>query len=131
MQIQPTISFINVDASVALEARIRARVAHFDHLFPNLTSCRVTVEREASHHRQGHHYRVRIDLRAPGHELVVDHSPPRHKEAEDPYVALRDAFDAMDRQAEDLARRMRGDVKTHAIPAHGRVAEIDTAAGAD
>jgi hypothetical protein len=33
---------------------------------------------------------------------------------EDPYIALRDAFDAVVRRLEDVARRQRGDVKTHA-----------------
>ena len=129
MQIEPSITFVNVEPSTALQSRIRARIARLDRLFPNLTGCRVTVARDDSHHRQGRHYRVRIDVRAPGHELVVDHAPPQRDTTQDPYVALRDAFDAMDRRVQDLARRMRGDVKTHALPAHGRVSEIDAASG--
>ncbi len=129
MQIEPIISFVHVDVSDALESRIRARIAHLDRLFPNLGACRVTVTRDDSHRHQGRHYHVRIHVTAPGHELEVDHQRPSHEGAEDPYVALRDAFDAMDRRVEDLARTMRGDVKTHLAPAHGRVAEIDPAAG--
>jgi ribosome-associated translation inhibitor RaiA len=43
---------------------------------------------------------VRIDLKVPGKEIVVnrDHD-------EDIYVALRDAFDVARRQLEDHARR--------------------------
>jgi cold shock CspA family protein len=55
----------------------------------------------------------------PSHEIVVnrDHD-------EDPYVALRDAFDAVTRRLEDIARKHRGDVKAHETPLHGAVARI-------
>jgi hypothetical protein len=33
---------------------------------------------------------------------------------EDVYIAIRDAFDAAVRRVEDQARRLRGDVKSHA-----------------
>jgi hypothetical protein len=46
------------------------------------------------------HFEVRIDLRIPGHELVVN-----HKDDEDVYVALREAFASMVRRLEDTARR--------------------------
>jgi ribosome-associated translation inhibitor RaiA len=44
----------------------------------------------------------------PGAELVANHA-----QHEDIYVAVRDAFQAITRQLEDHARRLRGDVKTH------------------
>lgn len=43
---------------------------------------------------------------------------------EDVYVVIRDAFDAMQRQLEDFARRQRGEVKAHEPPLHGRVADL-------
>jgi len=61
------------------------------------------------HHQQGKQFNVRIDIGVPGSEIVVNRD-----HAEDVYVALRDAFDAAKRQLEDYARKMRGDVKTHA-----------------
>jgi cold shock CspA family protein len=48
---------------------------------------------------------------------------------EDVYVALRDAFDAMARQLEEVARAQRGDVKAHALPQHGRVTRLVTDEG--
>ena len=95
--------------SEALEARIRERVAKLDEVHPNITGCTVTVEEQRAHHRQGRWFNVRVAVHLPEHEIVVnrDHD-------EDPYVALRDAFDAVTRRVEDVARRQRGDVKTHA-----------------
>ena len=129
MHVEPIITYLNVEPSAALDAKVRERIAHLDRMFPNLNSCRVAISRDDSHHHQGRHYRVRIDVTAPGHELVADRAPPQHQAHEDPFVALRDAFDAIERRVQDLAREMRGDVKTHVAPAHGRIVEIDHAAG--
>lgn len=113
MQVEPHITFRNMQPSDAVEAVIRERVTRLDRLFPNLTSCRVTIEEHHRHHQQGNLFQVRVDVTAPGHELVASREPDAHHAHEDVYVAVRDAFDAMDRQVEDLARVMRGDVKTH------------------
>jgi cold shock CspA family protein len=44
-------------------------------------------------------------------------------------VAVREAFDAARRRLEDVAREQRGAVKTHEVPAHGEVVELETADG--
>ncbi|OIQ77072.1 sigma 54 modulation protein / S30EA ribosomal protein [mine drainage metagenome] len=116
MQIEPNITFHNIQRSPAVEAKILERVERMDRLFPNLTSCRVLIEAGHRHQHQGNLIHVRIDVTAPGHELVANREPGKHHAHEDVYVAIRDAFDAMDRQVEDLARLMRGDVKKHEAP---------------
>ncbi len=61
----------------------------------------------------------------PGADVVVTRESPRDHAHEDPYVAVRDAFDAAIRQVEDRVRRRRGDVKLHAPPLlRGRVARF-------
>jgi ribosomal subunit interface protein len=104
LQVPLQIAFRNMPRSDALDAHIRQKAAKLEILQPRITSCRVTVEEIAKHQHQGRQFRIHIDVRVPGHqELVVnrDHD-------EDPYVALRDAFDAMARQLEDTARDPRG-----------------------
>ena len=113
MQAEPRIVFRGMEPSAALRERIEQRIEHLQHLHPHLMSCRVTVEPHRLHQRQGHHFQVRVDVTAPGHELVVDREPAAHQQHEDPFVAVRDAFDAMERRVEDLARIERGDVKIH------------------
>jgi cold shock CspA family protein len=39
-------------------------------------------------------------------------------------VALRDAFAAVRRRLEDVAREARGEVKAHDVPGHGTVARV-------
>lgn len=98
----------NISHSAALEARVREDVAKLEAFHPRIVSCRVTVEELQKRRRQGRHFRVSIDLRVPGREIVASHDHD-----EDVYVALREAFHSARRQLEDTARVMRGDVKVH------------------
>jgi ribosomal subunit interface protein len=125
LQVPLQITIRDVPRSEALEAHIRQKAAKLEEFHPRITSCRVTVEELRKHHHQGRHFRVRIDARVPGHQELVanrDHD-------EDVYVALRDAFDAIGRQLEEVARAQRGDVKAHALPQHGRVTRLYTDQG--
>ncbi|HVB48491.1 MAG TPA: HPF/RaiA family ribosome-associated protein [Burkholderiales bacterium] len=119
MQTPLQITFRHLPRSDALEARIRERATALEEFFPHIVSCRVVVEEESRHKQQGRMLTVRVDLHLPGHELAVN-----REHDQDPFVAVRDAFDALRRQLEDQARVMRGDVKDHAPEQHGRVARL-------
>lgn len=108
MQLPLQITFHEMDPSAAIEASIREHAARLERFYDRITSCRVLVEAPHRRHRHGNHYRVRIDLKVPERELVVAREPAEHDEHQDPYVAIRDAFDAMKRQLEDYARERRG-----------------------
>lgn len=124
MQIPLQVTFRHMEHSPALEAKIRERAAELEHFFPRIVGCRVVVEQESRHHQQGNQFHVRADLTLPGHELVAGHESPKHQSYEDPYVAVRDAFDSLRRQLEDVARRERRDVKHHETPPHGRISAL-------
>lgn len=117
------ITFRNIDASGTVEHRVRERAGELERFFDRITACHVVIERP-KRRRQGDLYRVRIDLTVPGRQIVVKRSPTEHQAHEDVYVAVRDAFDAARRRLEDHARRMRGDVKAHDVPPHGRIASL-------
>jgi len=121
-----------MEPSDAITARIQDEASKLEEFFPRITSCRVVVETPHRHHKWGDLFHIRIDLAVPGTELVVSHEPTRrrmlsheedavwrkhfeiHPEHKDVYVAIRDAFASARRQLQDYARRMRGEVKTHA-----------------
>jgi ribosome-associated translation inhibitor RaiA len=111
--------------SDAIEARILEQVDKLGTFYPTIMSCRVVVEERHRHHQLGNLFHIRIDIRVPGHELVADREPEQHHAYTDVYVAIRDAFDVMRRQLEDLLRRQQDKVKTHEPQGHGRVAEIE------
>jgi len=124
MQIPLKISFRNLPPSDAIEAQVRARVAGLERLYDKITGCRVVVESPHRRHHQGKLYHVRIDLTVPGEEVVVSREPAEHHAHEDVYVAIRDAFDAVQRRLEDHARRQRRAVKVHATRPRARVRQL-------
>ncbi len=118
------INFRNLETSEALAARVREKVDHLGHVYPTILSAHVTIEQLHRHHTQGKHFRVRIDLKTPGHTLIADREPDQNHAYTDVYVALRDAVAAMRRQLEDLLRRQQDHVKHHEEKPHGHITEI-------
>lgn len=125
MQIPLQITFHQLEPSPALEADVRKWVDELEKFFDRIVSCRVLIEAPHRHRHQGRLYRVRIEIGVPGDRIVVRRSPDEHAAHFDAYVAVRDAFREARRQLEDYVRRLRGDVKSHVGPLHGRVIHIE------
>jgi ribosome-associated translation inhibitor RaiA len=107
------VTFRGVEPSDPVERSVREHAERLER-FGRVTSCRVVVEARHRHQRHGQLYHVRIELMAPGGEIVVTHDPEQDHSHEDVYVAIRDAFDAARRRLEDQVRAVRGDVKHQA-----------------
>jgi ribosomal subunit interface protein len=105
--------------SKAIEEKINAKAAKLDKYFDRIMSCRVVVEESQRRQHQGKLFSVHIDITVPGKELAVT-----REENEDPYVAVRDAFNNATRLLEEHARRKRGEVKVHEAPPAGRIIRI-------
>jgi len=108
MQRPVQITFKDTARSDAVEQHIRDKAAKLETFYPNIIGCHVSVELPHKHHHQGKRHNVRIDIKVPGSEIVVN-----REEHEDIYIALRDAFDAAKRQVEEYGRIRRGKVKHH------------------
>lgn len=112
MQLTPQITFRGFSSSEAIDARLDEHIERLGKFYDRIMGCRVMVE-ASYRHRHGNLYHIRIDLTVPGAELVVNRNPPQRQEHEDIYVAMRDAFNAAERELKDYAQRQRGEVKTH------------------
>lgn len=124
MQIPLQITFRHMEHSDAFEAKIREKAEKLDQFSKHIMSCRVTVDQEHKHHQQGKLFVIKIDITLPGGEIVVDKHSGKHHAHEDPYVALRDAFDAARRKLEDYDRKQRGKIKAHETLPHGKIKEL-------
>ncbi len=124
MQIPVQVTFRNMDPSEAVEANVREKAAKLERYFDRVISCRVVVEAPHRRHTKGKLYSVCLDIGVPGKEIVVNHTGSKNRAHEDVYVAIRDAFNAAARRLEDHARKMRGEVKSHEVPPHGKVARL-------
>jgi ribosomal subunit interface protein len=119
------LSFVNLDHSDAVGQRVRERVDKLERIFGRVTSCHVFVEVPHKQHRKGNRYEVRVEVRVPGGELAVNNKPGDVNAHEDLNVAIRDAFNAMERQLEKWKQKASGEVKVHDGQLQGRIAEID------
>jgi ribosomal subunit interface protein len=119
MKIPLQITFRNMPLSEAIEAKINEKAAKLDKYFNRIMSCRVVVEESQRRQHQGKLFSIHIDITVPGKELAVT-----REENEDPYVAIREAFNAAARRLEEHARQRRGEVKTHETPPIGRIIRI-------
>jgi len=124
MKLPLQITFHQMEPSAALEAQIREHAARLDRFYDGIMACRVLVEASHRRRRKGNLYHVRVDITVPGKELVITRDPPEHHSHQDPYVSIRDAFDAARRQLEDFARVQRADVKVHQPLPWGRIGKL-------
>ncbi len=123
MQTDVRITFRDIPPSDAIEARVRERVTKLEEFHGRITACKIAIEAAKRRHKATE-YLVRIDLTLPGEELVVSHEHADRKPADDIYVAIRDSFDAMERQLKRRSEVVRRDVKFHAAPDHGTVVRL-------
>ena len=103
MQIPLELAFHNLDHSDAMERRIHERLDRLEGRFDRITSCRVVVEaphRNAAHEPQ--HYRVRVEITAPGNiDAVADSNgrdPDTGRFSDDPYLTINQVFHSVEKQ---------------------------------
>ena len=112
MQRQVQITFKDIPHSEAIETSIREKMAKLETFYSHIIGAHVTIEMPHRHKQQGKLHNVRLELKVPGSEIIVNRDSH-----EDLYVALRDTFDAAKRQLDGFVQRQRGDVKNHTLPA--------------
>lgn len=121
---EPEITFRNMEPSDAVLANIREKIAKLEQFTDQIKSCRVVFELQHQRHHKGNLYQVRVDLTLPGTELVVNRNLDQHHAHEDAYVAIRDAFDAAQRQLQDYTDRWKRKEKSHETAPHGKILEL-------
>lgn len=119
------LSFRNMEPSDFVAKAVEERVDRLEQFFGRITSCHVYVDAPHRRQRKGKRYAVRIEVRVPGTELVVNDKPGDINAHEDLHVAIRDAFDAMERRIKHWKRRTSAKIKSREGPLQGRIAEID------
>lgn len=112
MQMPLQINFLGLQPSPALEQAARQRARRLDRYFARIMSCRIDIELLQKHQHQGRPFGVRIHLTVPGREFTVD-----RVQDEDPYVALRDAFEDMKRHLDESVGRVKVSRRTALSPA--------------
>lgn len=126
MQTPVEIIWHNLDPSPTVEDKIRGRVRRLEKFFDRIIGCHVVVEAPHQRHQTGNEFEVRLEVTVPRSVLTVDRKPGRNRAHADIQVAVRDAFDAMDRKLRRWKEKHSGRPEPDQPPMHqGRVAELD------
>lgn len=119
MQKPLEITIRDLPPSQALNNHIQEKAHKLERFANNIMSCHVVVEMTQKHQHNGKVYNVRIDLTLPKEEIVVN-----KVQDENVYIAVRDAFNAVQRKIKKEVKINRGDVKTHEPLTLGQIARL-------
>ena len=124
--------FRGIDHSQAVEEAVQKRAEKLARFSDQIQSLRVTVESPHNNHHKGKVYHVGVEAFIPNHDIVVNHDQHDNHAHEDIYVAIRDTFDAVERQIKDINAKERGQTRTSnklselaAVPEVEDISDID------
>jgi ribosomal subunit interface protein len=127
------ITFRDMPHSDAVEAVIRERIAKLERYSDCIVSCRVIVQEPIRRHQQGNRFTVTIDVVLPGSELAVGQGnhgargtdARDNRDHENLYMAIRDSFQAMERQLKTYMAQRRREIRVHeAASPHATVSRL-------
>lgn len=125
MKVPLDISFQNTEPSPAIRFEVERQAKRLEKFYGRITSCNVTVIAPSARRRQCDLFKIDIRIAMPSHtDVFVTKTHGDAAEHEHYVVAIKDAFDAAQRQIEDAVRKTRGQVKPHEEGDHGHVAKF-------
>ena len=65
------VNYRNVDKTAQIETLIEEKLLKLQEVCGDLISCRVSLEKPQQHQRAGNPFRVRLDVKVPGKEIVT------------------------------------------------------------
>lgn len=107
MIIDTKVVFRGIDHSPAVEEAVHKRLEKLNRYSEELQSLRVVLESPHKNHHKGKVYHVGIEAIIPNHDIVVNHEQHDKHSHEDIYVAIRDAFNALERRIKAVYKKQR------------------------
>lgn len=99
--------FRNIEHSDAVQEAVLKRVEKLERFSDQIQSMRVILESPHNNHHKGKVYHVGVEALIPNHDIVVSHDQHDNHEHEDIYVAIRDAFNALERRLKSVSGKQR------------------------
>ncbi|MDP1932754.1 MAG: HPF/RaiA family ribosome-associated protein [Gammaproteobacteria bacterium] len=99
--------FHNIDQSAALTENVNKRIQKLQRYSNDIIGGRVVLDSPHNNHHKGKVFSVTLEIHISGKEVIVkqgQHDKPAH---EDIYVAVRDAFNAAERQLKANGKKPR------------------------
>ncbi len=111
--------FHNIDQTDALIDAVQRRIVKLKRYCDQIITGRVVLDSPHNNHHKGKVYSVGLEIHTPAVEVRVNQEQHDNHAHEDLYVAIRDAFNAAERQLKSV------DKKHRAIPVSREMANFD------
>lgn len=99
--------FRGIGHSPALVEAVHKRLEKLERFSEDIQSLRVVLDSPHKNHHKGKVYHVGIEALIPSHDIVVTNDQHDNHSHEDLYVALRDAFNALERRLKAVYKKQR------------------------
>lgn len=101
--------FHNIDQSSAINEAVHKRINKLERYCDQIITGRVVLDSPHNHHHKGKVYSVGLEIHTPTKEIRVNQEQHDNHAHEDLYVAIRDAFNAAERQLKSIDKSHRTD----------------------
>lgn len=101
--------FHNIDQSSALNEAVQKRISKLERYCDQIITGRVVLDSPHNNHHKGKVYSVGLEIHTPTKEVIVNQEQHDNHAHEDLYVAIRDAFNAAERQLKSIDKSHRTD----------------------
>lgn len=115
--------FHNIDQSDALTEAVNKRVEKLERYCSQIIGGRVVLDSPHNNHYKGKVYSVGLEVHTPQLEVRVNQDQHDNHAHEDLYVAIRDAFNAAERQLKSVDKKHRATPLKH----EGQLADDEAA----
>ncbi len=99
------IVFHNIEQTDAISGAVQKRIEKMKRFCGQIIKGRVVLDSPHNNHHKGRVYSVGLEIHTPHKEVRVNQEQHDNHAHEDLYVAIRDAFDAAERQLKSADKR--------------------------
>ena len=99
--------FRNIDQSDAIIDAVNKRIEKLERFCDHILTGRVVLDSPHNNHHKGKVYSVGLEIHTPSKEVRVNQEQHDNHAHEDLYVAIRDAFNAAERQLKSVDKKHR------------------------
>lgn len=99
--------FHNIDQSDALTENVNKRIEKLQRFSSDIIGGRVVLDSPHNNHHKGKVFSVTLEIHTANKEVIVKEGKQDKPEHEDIYVAVRDAFNAAERQLKSTDKKHR------------------------
>lgn len=101
------IVYHNIDQTEAINDAVQKRIAKLERYCDQIITGRVVLDSPHNNHHKGKVYSVGLEVHTPIKEVRVNQDQHDNHAHEDLYVAIRDAFNAAERQLKSVDKKHR------------------------